>query len=467
MISFFVKTFGCQANIADSELVVTFLQSLSCVHTFDIAEADLMIVNTCAIRDKAEQKLFSYLGALSVYKKNKPFFKISVIGCVASYKKQEIYDRFDHVSFVFGAREDRKILFSYFLKTLNILKRVKNNKNKTIFLGGQNRNTEDLLINDTQVDCLKSLYEKQYKSNEFKKAYINIMSGCNKYCSYCIVPFVRGREISYSMEMLLDQVKLALSNGVKEVHLTGQNVNSYCCPETKRNFSALLRRISEINKNFWVRWMSPHPQDMTEELFDVIADRQDKIPPYVHFPVQSGSDKVLKLMRRNYSIRQYLEQINYLKKRINDVVLSTDFIVGFPCETRDDFRKTLNLIKNIQYDFSYSFIYSPRRYTRAWSMNDDCSVIEKVERLSVLQELQKQIAFKRNNRYVGKKVITLVEKRLANGKLLSRTKGNLRVFFDGDNSLIGKFVNLYVKASSPANLFAVKEEHKLNYDEAA
>ena len=293
------------------------------------------------------------------------------------------------------------------------------------------------------------------------------MSGCNKYCTYCIVPFVRGREKSFPMDSLIHQVKIAVQNGAKEINLTGQNVNSYFCPNTKKDFSELLRKVSYIKGEFWVRWMSPHPQDMTEELFDVIANNQQKIPPYIHFPVQSGSNRILHLMGRNYTIDEYLDQINWIKQRMKNAVISTDFLVGFPGETKEDFNATIDLITKIQYDFSYSFIYSPRRYTKACKMNDNCSPHEKLKRLTELQTHQKNISLQQNKKYVGKKIKTLVEKRLANGKLLSRTEGNLRVFFDGDNSLIGKFVDLLVMKSGPANLAAVYVKVNAKENEAA
>ena len=476
MINYFFKTYGCQANVADSDSVAKFLKSLGGTEVAVEEAADLIIVNTCAVRDKAEQKLFSYLGRLSDIKLSKPYIKIGVIGCVASYKKAEIYQRFDQVSFVYGARDEMDTFHAYLtdvLVSIETLKQLYVDKPNTPFHNGQDRDVKKIvatkgllskskLMGASRLKNRLSLGKKQLESplakpfekpKEVSRSFINIMTGCDKYCAYCIVPFTRGKEVSYSVAKIVARAEHDIRNGAKEVTLVGQNVNSYIDPDTQEDFSALLRKIVKIDGEFWVRWISPHPQDMTPELFDVIAANQDKIPAYVHFPVQAGANRVLELMRRTYTVEQYLEQIGWLRDRMPDAVISTDIIVGFPGETEEEYQETRKLMETVKFDFIYSFIYSPRRYTRAFKMEDPVPKEAKAKWLTDLQERQKDICLEKNQRHVGKTMKTLVEKRLENGKLLARTEGSVRVVFEGSNEMIGTFLYLNITRASPANLF--------------
>lgn len=468
MITFFFKTYGCQANVADSESIAQYLKALGCDDVPTEEEADLIIVNTCAVRDKAEQKLFSYLGRLSDLKRTKNYIKLGVIGCVASYKKKEIYDRFDQVNFVYGARDDMKTFQAYltdFVVNLETTKQLYvQDIDKKDGLTIQDRDIKSIVESKglfQKPRLASSLFKKKLadikpfkKAREVNRSFINIMTGCNKYCAYCIVPFTRGRETSYPLQELVDRVEHDVRNGAKEVTLIGQNVNSYICPETNADFSELLRRVAKIEGQFWVRWVSPHPQDMTVELFDVIAQYPDRIPPYVHFPVQSGSNHMLEAMKRNYTVEQYLEQIGWLRERMPDAMISTDIIVGFPGETEEDYQKTRALMETVRYDLVYSFIFSPRKYTSAFRMTDDVAPEVKSKRLADLQTRQHEIAFERNSALIGKNMKSLVEKRLENGKLLARTEGNLRVVFDGSDDLIGEFVSLEIIGASPVQVMA-------------
>jgi len=473
MITFFFKTYGCQANVADSEEVSKYLISLGCLRVSVEEQADVVIINTCAIRDKAEQKLFSYVGRLADCKREKPYVKIGVIGCVASYKKQEIYERFDHVSFVYGARDDIDTFCAYLTDLV-----VKLETTKQVFAGNTQTQSSQVQSNarvsgqDRDIQSIvtrKKLVKKTYGINparafvlkqdkpeepELRRSFINIMTGCNKYCTYCIVPFTRGREISFSSDEIIEKVTRDVALGAKEITLVGQNVNSYKDPVQGQNFAQLLKRVAKLDGNFWVRWISPHPQDMTVELFDVIAEHKDRIVPYVHFPVQSGSNKILELMNRNYTRERYLEQINWLRDRIAHVTISTDIIVGFPGETKEDYQQTRELMELVRFDFVYSFIYSPRKYTRALKLleQDVCMQEEKTMRLQALQKRQKEISLERNSLLIGKRLKSLVEKRLTNGKLLARTEGNVRVLFSGKDDLIGKFVMVDIDSTCPVNL---------------
>jgi tRNA-2-methylthio-N6-dimethylallyladenosine synthase len=358
MIKFLIKTFGCQANVADSESLARFLQDLGVKVVESEQEADLIIINTCAIRELAEQKLFSYIGRLAKLKRQKAYLKIGVIGCVASYRKSEIYSRFDHVNFVYSAREEMPILKAYLADFVTNFKTAK----------GQDRDIQKivrnkkLLISPIFLDKAQKINTLVAKPKELIRSMVNIMTGCNKFCSYCIVPFTRGRETSFASSLILKQIKRDIAEGATEITLLGQNVNSYIDPEFGMRFPELLKQVAEIEGNFWVRYVSPHPQDMTKELFEVMAQCKDKLCSYVHFPVQSGSNRILKLMNRNYTSEEYLEKIGWLKKLIPNATISTDIIVGFPGETEEDYQETIKLLDTVK------LIFSIRLFIRAESI---------------------------------------------------------------------------------------------------
>ncbi len=469
MINFFFKTYGCQANVADSEGLASFLKTVDCVDVAKEEDADLIVVNTCAVREKAEQKLYSYLGQLCDLKKTRPYMRIGVIGCVASYKKEEIYKRFDLVNFVYGAKEDYKILEAYLADLVVKVETVKQlfNDSGAVLQStkGQDRDIKKIveqvpgIFKNPRMGSLSIFKKKpvtkgfEARGKELNRSFINIMTGCNKFCAYCIVPFTRGREVSYPMQELVDRIVHDVSNGSKEITLIGQNVNSYQDPETGHMFPELLRRVAALEGDFWVRWVSPHPQDMTVELFDVIAQHRNRIPPYVHFPMQSGSNHVLDLMKRNYTIELFMEQIGWLRARMPDATVSTDIIVGFPGEREEDFLKTMEAVEAIRFDWTYSFNYSPRRHTLASrTMEDDCPADVKSRRLETLQKRQIEIGAEMYKRHIGKEYRVLVEKRLDDGMLLGRTPGNMRFLLEGNDTLIDSFVTARVLLTTPANL---------------
>jgi len=471
MINFFFRTYGCQANVADSQALAKYLTELGCREVHTEADSDLAIINTCAIRDKAEQKLYSYLGEQAPLKKQKPYMAFGVIGCVASYRKDEIYKRFDHVKFVYGARDEFPELQAYLNDLVVQLETTKQlyESNKS-FTTHQDRDVKKVvklkgLLTRPRFGGAKINLKKKnvsytddgliVKTNEVKKSFINIMTGCNKYCAYCIVPFTRGREISFPMTEIVEKVKKDVEQGAKEVTLIGQNVNSYVDPETGSLFHVLLEKVAQIPGEFWIRYVSPHPQDMTVELFDIMAQYRPKVTAWVHFPLQSGSNKILKDMRRNYTIETFLKQVGWLRDRMPDAVISTDIIVGFPGETEEEFEQTMQALEAIKFDWMYSFIFSKRKYTRAFAMEDDCPQAIKTRRLMKLQKREKEISLERNSRWIGKTLKCLVEKRLENGKLLARTEGNVRVAFDGTDDCIGQFKDLLIESVTPAQLRAV------------
>lgn len=472
MITYFFKTYGCQANVADSQGLAKFLDGLGCCEVQTEAEADLAIVNTCAVRDKAEQKLFSYLGELAEHKKIRTYMKIGVIGCVASYKKKEIYQRFDLVNFVFGAREEYETLKAYLVDVVTSLETTKQlyltNPEANIKSGGQDHDVKKVvqfknLLTSPRFTAfgLKRTTEKKVEKPgvstplELNRSFVNIMTGCNKACAYCIVPFTRGGEVSYPMSKILDRVAHDIANGAKEVTLIGQNVNSYIDPESGQKFPELMQRVAAIEGEFWVRWISPHPQDMTRDLFEVIAQYREKLAGYIHFPVQSGSDRILSIMKRNHTVEKYLEQIDWIRELLPGATISTDIIVGFPGETEEDYLATRALMETVKYDLIYSFIYSPRKYTSASRMEDTSSYQEKQKLLDALQERQKEISLERNLLNIDKTLKCLVEKRIAHDKLLARTEGNVRVHVQGPDSMIGNFANVLIQETGPVNMSGI------------
>ncbi|MFH1644636.1 MAG: tRNA (N6-isopentenyl adenosine(37)-C2)-methylthiotransferase MiaB [bacterium] len=438
MIKFFIKTYGCQANEADSAALANYLISLNCKQVYDKNLSDLIVINTCAIRQKAEDKFFSYLGELAEVKKRAAHLKVIVIGCVATYRKEEIYKRFEYINFVLGAKEDLNKLKTYLFNSIVELESVKQ-------IYGQNKKENNVVLN---LGGIKDT------PKEFKRSLINIMIGCNNYCSYCIVPFTKGREKSFAAKDILLKVKSDLEQGVKEITLLGQNVNSYKDPQSGINFAQLLDTVAAVEGDFWIRFVSPHPKDMTKDVLHVMAKYPDKLCAFIHHPLQSGSDKILKSMNRTYTVEKYLEQIDWIKTILPNATISTDIIVAFPGETIDDFEQTMMVVERVKYDNIYPFIYSSRNYTKASLLNDDVSRKEKIRRIEVLIKRQSEISFEKNSINVGKNLRVLVEKRATNGKLLARTQGNIRVFFDGDDKLIGSFVDVKIEKATPADLKA-------------
>ncbi len=463
-VAVFFRTYGCQANVADSAGLAQYLEGLGCSMAQSESDADLIIVNTCAIREKAEQKLYSYLGELIDYKANKPYLRVGVIGCVASYRKKEMLKRFDHVSFVSGARDERGSFLAYLADVIVQLQTAKQLfvDSGTYRTAGQTRNINQFVAarkliipkNLPEASTQAALGGTVAHKQEAKKAYVNITTGCNNYCTYCIVPFTRGRETSYSIDDIVTRVTHDVANGAQEINLIGQNVNSYQCPQTGNRFAALLEAVALIPGQFWVRYVSPHPKDMTVDVLETMAKYSDKLCTWSHFPLQAGSTRVLDLMNRTYTKEEFIEQANRIKAIVPDVTISTDIIVGFPGETHEEYLETREVMEEVKFDFVFSFIYSRRKYTKAFAMGDPIPMKEKQSRLQALQKRQIEICVERNQRHIGKQLVVLVEKVFDNGTLLARNSGNIRVFMNGDASLVGTFCIVTVTAAHAAQVEA-------------
>ncbi|MFC1894590.1 tRNA (N6-isopentenyl adenosine(37)-C2)-methylthiotransferase MiaB [Candidatus Dependentiae bacterium] len=441
MINFFIKTYGCQANVADSQAISNYLKNIGCKLVESEADADLILVNTCAIRQKAEQKVFSYLGELAEFKKQKKYLQVGVIGCIASYRGEELLSRFDHVRFFFGAKENLTELPSILSDVVVKLEKIKKTEKSFLNFNSLSEKLENVFLGGFK-NC----------QNEVKQSFVNIMTGCNNYCSYCIVPFTRGREKSYFLSDILDRVKRDVELGAKEITLLGQNVNSYKDPRTGATFEKLLESVAQIAGDFWVKFVSPHPKNMTKDVLYVMAQYPKKLCDWIHHPLQSGSNKILQAMNRTYTVEKYIEQINWIREILPNATISTDIIVGFPGETEKDYQETRRVIEDVRFDNIYSFIYSPRKYTKAAQLQDNCSAQLKLDRLKALQHRQIEICREQNNRHVGKILECLVEKRLTNDKLLARSQGNLRILFDGSYNCVGKIVEIKIVDAGSVNM---------------
>ena len=434
-----VDTYGCQQNEADSEKLRGYLAEMGYGFTQDEFQADVIVVNTCAVREHAEMRVLGNVGALNHTKKNNPNQIIAVCGCMVQQEHitERIRKSFPYVNMVFG---------THVLHTLP----------QIIY---EAMTTHKRQISIPQMDGVIAEGIPLRRESTLK-ASVPIMYGCNNFCTYCIVPYVRGRERSRDPEDILAEVRQLVENGCKEVLLLGQNVNSYG-RGTDVNFPELLRRINAIPGEFRICYMSSHPKDATRELIDTIAEC-GKVTRHFHLPVQSGSNRILKLMNRSYTREHYLELINYAKERIPDVALTSDIIVGFPGETYEDFQDTLSLIREVKYDSLFTFIYSPRKGTKAAEMPDPISQEEKGKWFRELLEVQGEIGCSSYHDYIGRTLRVLCEGpgRTRDGCLTGKSIQNIIVDFDGDKSLIGSFVD--VKITDALNWALIGELVKEN-----
>ncbi|MFL0196383.1 tRNA (N6-isopentenyl adenosine(37)-C2)-methylthiotransferase MiaB [Clostridium sp. WILCCON 0269] len=428
--AFFIQTHGCQMNEEDSEKLSGMLKKMGYKKAEDKFSADLIIFNTCCVRENAELKVYGNLGALKKLKLQKSELIIALCGCMMQQKDmaEKIIKRFPFVDIIFGTHNAYK--FPEYLNT------VKQQNTSVIEI----QDKEDGIVEGVPIDRESNV-----------KAFVTIMYGCNNFCAYCIVPYVRGRERSRNPEDIENEIKGLVSKGYKEITLLGQNVNSYgknLNPNLK--FSELLKRINNIDGIERIRFMTSHPKDLTEDVIDVISEC-DKICEHIHLPVQSGSTSILKKMNRNYSKEQYLNLVSRIRDKIPGVSITTDIIVGFPGETEEDFQGTLNLAKEVEFDSAFTFIYSKREGTPAYKIEDQISDDVKHERFNRLVDVINESAAKKNKVYEGRIEEILVEgpSKNDNTKLMGRTRTGKLVNFQGDKAFIGKLVKVEItKATS-------------------
>lgn len=413
--SFFVRTYGCQMNENDTEIMVGQLELRGLERTEDETKADLLIFNTCSIRDLAERKVMGKLGKLGLTPQRDAV--IGVTGCMANAKKDSLFQKIPHIDFVMGT---------------NNIHELNQVLDEVMSTGKQVIRTDDQF--SQELDYLSA------KRDDKVKAYVTIIRGCDKFCTYCVVPYTRGPEVSRSPESILEECRQLVQQGYKEITLLGQNVNSYGKdrPEWNCLFHDLLYQLDKLPGLARVRFMTSHPVDITRELMLAVRDLRT-LCEFVHFPLQAGSSRILKKMHRIYTIEQYMEKVQMLRELVPHVALGTDIIVGFPTETDEEFQMTYDKLKEIEYDVAFLFAYSPRKGTPAMRWKDDIPEEVKQERLQQLIKLQDAINAKQRHALMGKEVEILVESR--NSKDSSQLKGRTRcwknVLFEGSDDLIG------------------------------
>lgn len=430
-LSFFVRTYGCQANVVDSQVIDNILIKMGFNKSLDIENADLIILNTCAIRENAELKVFGEIGWLVKKRKNNPNIRVGVCGCMV--QQENVFDRLSknqHVDFIFGTHNiDQlpEIIYESYI-----------NNNKILSVKHQAENKYKILP--------RTIEQKH-------KAFVTIMDGCDKFCTYCIVPYTRGQQISRSKEDIIDEIKHLMQNGLKEVTLIGQNVNSYGLDfkDKKYHFKDLLEDIAKLNIPR-IRFSTSNPWNLNKDLIDVMA-KYDNIMPYIHLPIQSGDEEILKQMNRKMLIQDYIDLVDYLREKIPDISISTDLIVGFPNESSEAFRHTIDLYNRIKYDNAYTFIYSKREGTPAAKIIDHVTLTEKKKRLYELDELVRKYAKEANEKFVGKVLDVLVDGvSKNNAKRLTGYSPQWKVVnFTGD-AKIGDIVKVKINEASRFSL---------------
>jgi len=439
--TFYLETFGCQMNVHDSEKVVGTLVSEGYRQVETVEQADLILYNTCSIRDKAEQKVFHRLADFK--KLEAQGKKFGVLGCVAQQEGEKIFERAPHVSLVCGSASYRKLP--------EMLVQLEGRKPES---GSRSRITG---LDDRQTDeCFETEFTARTNPH---RGYITIIEGCDKFCAYCVVPFTRGKERSRSSDSVLAEARQMADLGYTEIQLLGQNVNSYRDPEgkpgRKRTFAELLAAVGEVPGIQRVRFTTSHPRDFGRDIVEAI-DAVPTLCDHVHLPVQSGSTRLLDVMQRLYTREQYLERIAWIKAAKRDIAITTDIIVGFPGETEEDFAQTLRLLEDIAYDGVFSFKYSPRPNTPAVSLDDAIPDQEKASRLEVLMAKQKEIQVRRNRAYVGRELKVMVEHHNeARAQWIGRTSQNKTLNFTAPIAAapkIGSYVTARVTGSFPNSL---------------
>ena len=431
----FIETFGCQQNVADSEKFAGMCVSMGYAIVTEAKDADLIVVNTCAIREHAEKRTLSIVGQYKHIKEKNPSLVIAVGGCMMAqqHRQDDIKFRYPYVDFVMGPSS---------LHRLPQLLCRKLETGKRIYCPEE--------AEYTVVEDLPIRRESTYR------AWVSVMYGCNNFCSYCIVPYVRGRERSREKEKIVAEVRELVESGYKDITLLGQNVNSYA-KGRDYDFADLLSELDAIEGDFVLRFMTSHPKDASRKLIDVMASSRH-IAHQFHLPMQSGSDEILAKMNRRYDTEKYLGIVDYMKEKMPDVTITSDIIVGFPGETEEDFMGTLHMLSRVRFDMLYSFIYSPRKGTPAAEMEQVPHDVT-AERFERLLALQKEIGQERNDALIGKTLRVLCDGvSKGNDALYSgRTEGNKIAFFEGDENDVGNFVNVTVERADAFALWGKKQ----------
>jgi tRNA-2-methylthio-N6-dimethylallyladenosine synthase len=413
-------------NEYDSDFLAQSLIQKGFTPENDVHGADIILINTCAVRAKPEQKACSFLGRMADLKEKNPELIVGMIGCLAQMKGNELMKRFPLLDFVMGPRELGRII--------EIVEKIHGSRQKILATGLKG-------APPSPVNC--SGYFRDQTSG-----FISIMEGCNNFCSYCIVPYVRGREYFRSPREILEEAEHLISEGIREITLLGQNVNSYVWEDQYTwNFSSLLHAMNDLDHLHRLRFTTSHPKDLSDDLA-VCFTELNKLADHIHLPFQAGSNRILKLMRRGYTREKYLKLVSKLRMSKEDIAITSDVMVGFPGETEEDFMLTLDLLQKVEFDSLFSFKYSDREGTPAAKMPDKISKSVKVSRLKRLQDLQNRITLTKNRHLEGRQLTVLVEgASKKGGQLTGRTGSNKVVNFDGDDRLVGKLVEVIIRES--------------------
>jgi tRNA-2-methylthio-N6-dimethylallyladenosine synthase len=425
----YIETYGCQMNVADSEVVGGILSKKGYAFTDQMANADVVLVNTCAVRDNAEQRVYGRLGLIQYHKRLNPTLVVGVLGCMAERLRKQLVDDEGLVDMVVGPDEYRNLpalVERAFQGEKGIAVRLSRVEN---------------------YDDVEALHTAGVS------AWVSVMRGCDKFCTFCVVPFTRGRERSRSMASVTGEVRRLVDSGFKEVTLLGQNVNSY--HDGANDFAALMRNVAAVDSTLRVRFTTSHPQDMSDRLIETIAKTKN-LCKYIHLPVQSGSDRILHLMNRTYTVDHYVGLVERIRRAIPGVGLSTDVISGFPTETEDDHLATVALMKQVRFDGAYTFKYSPRERTKAWDMGDDITEEEKGRRVGDIAALQHQISMELNSMMAGRTERILVEgpSRKSVAEYCGRTDTNKTVVYPHTDERPGDMIDVVIDNANSATLFA-------------
>jgi len=437
----YIETFGCQMNERDSEIMGQLLNNADYSPTNDIQQADIIVINTCSIREKAEQKVYSLLGRLRKLKEKNPALIISVAGCVAQQEGERLQARMPLVDIVLGPQHIYRLPELVSKATLKGMPQIAVDLSPSFEIP---RYVPPSPLMFRQKD------ERPVSPDHFKK-FVTIMQGCNNFCTYCVVPYTRGRETSRDPDDIITEIMALAEHGVKEITLLGQNVNSYGKPlnngRQHTSFSKLLRKVAAIDSIKRIRFTTSHPKDLSHDLIECFAEIE-KLCPHFHLPVQSGSNHILKRMNRGYTAEEYLAKVDTLHNVRPDIVLTTDIIVGFPGETDKDFQATMDLLKTVRYHGVFSFKYSDRPQAKAVAFSEKIADEVKSERLSCLQDSQNKISLQRNREYEGSIQLVMIEglSKNGDGQWSGRTMGNIIVNFEGPSTLsIGQEVAVIIK----------------------
>lgn len=437
MKHYHIVTYGCQMNVHESEKIAGILSELGYESTERMEDADIVVFNTCCIRENAENHAYGNIGMLKKLKAARKDMLIAVGGCLTQQKgkAEELHKKFPYVDVIFGTHNLVK-LKEYILK----------------------KQTQKKVVIDIEEKDGEICEDIEPFRTSYPNAWINITYGCNNFCSYCIVPYVRGRERSRRSSDVINEAKALIDAGYKEITLLGQNVNSYANGSDDLSFPQLLKEIAEIKGKFRLRFMTSHPKDFSEELAEVIAENP-KICNCVHLPVQSGSDAVLKAMNRKYTAEDYLKKVEILKKHVPDCALSTDIIVGFPGETDADFEKTVELVKKVNFSSAFTFVYSKRTGTAAAEMPDQVDEVTCKRRITELIDLVNLQTRAQSAKYVGKTIEILCEDYDVKKDLyLGRDEYGRMAYFKGNRDLLGEFVNVKITEANGISLYGDIEE---------